>query len=45
MDALETNLILIAMERNRNIVTKAARALGLSESTLRYRMQRLNINL
>ncbi len=45
MDALETNLILIAMERNRNIVTKAARSLGLSESTLRYRMQRLNINL
>lgn len=45
MDALETDLILIAMERNKNIVTKAAKALGLSESTLRYRMQRLQINL
>jgi DNA-binding NtrC family response regulator len=45
LDTLETNLILLALERNRNIVTKAAKALGLSESTLRYRMQRLKIEV
>ena len=43
LDALETSLILTALEQNRKIVTKAAKALGLSESTLRYRMQRLKI--
>ena len=43
MDQLETNLIRIALDRNKNIVTRAATALGLSESTLRYRMQRLNL--
>ncbi len=45
LDMLETNMIRIALERNRNIVTKAAEALGLSESTLRYRMQRLKISV
>lgn len=45
LDTLETNLILGALERNRKIVTKAAKSLGLSESTLRYRMQRLKIEV
>jgi DNA-binding NtrC family response regulator len=45
LDMLETNLIRIALERNRSIVTKAAESLGLSESTLRYRMQRLKITV
>lgn len=45
MDNLETNLIRVALERNNQVVTRAARDLGLSESTLRYRMQRLNIKM
>lgn len=43
IDRLEAEIIRTALERNRNIVTRAAKELGLSESTLRYRMQRLNI--
>lgn len=43
MDQLEVNLIRIALDRNKQVVTRAASALGLSESTLRYRMQRLKI--
>ncbi|MBN1297029.1 sigma 54-interacting transcriptional regulator [bacterium] len=45
MDILEKNLIRIALERHDQIVTRAAKDLGLSESTLRYRMQRLNIRM
>ncbi len=44
MDRFEVTLIRSALEQHNNIVTRAAKALGLSESTLRYRMQRLNIN-
>ncbi len=43
MDRFEALLIREALEENNYIVTRAARALGLSESTLRYRMQRLDI--
>ncbi|MCD4652862.1 sigma 54-interacting transcriptional regulator, partial [bacterium] len=45
MGQLETNLIRIALDRNKQIVTRAANDLGLSESTLRYRMQRLKIKI
>ncbi len=40
---LEKKLILEALERNRFIGTKTARDLGLSESTLRYKMEILGI--
>ncbi len=41
MDLFEMEIIRSALERNKQIVTRAAKELGLSESTLRYRMQRL----
>lgn len=39
----EKELIARALERNRQIVTKAARELGISESTLRYKMGSLGL--
>lgn len=44
MDSFEAEIIRVALERHHRIVTRAAKELGLSESTLRYRMQRLGIN-
>ena len=43
MDRLEMEIIRNALERNNRIVTRAAKELGLSESTLRYRMYRLGL--
>ena len=43
MREFEKKLIVEALERNRFIGTKAARELGLSESTLRYKMESLGI--
>ena len=43
MREFEKKLILEALERNRFVGTKAARELGLSESTLRYKMESLGI--
>ncbi len=39
----ERELITQALERNRRIVTHAARELGISESTLRYKMESLGL--
>ncbi len=39
----ERELIRQALERNRRIVTQTARELGISESTLRYKMESLGI--
>jgi DNA-binding NtrC family response regulator len=39
----ERELITQALERNRRIVTQAARELGISESTLRYKMESLGL--
>ncbi|GEM_PF-3939002 len=44
MDSFEAEIIRNALERHHRIVTRAAKELGLSESTLRYRMQRLGIS-
>ena len=44
MDRLETEIIRNALERHGRIVTRAAKELGLSESTLRYRMYRLGLS-
>ncbi|MBN1356634.1 sigma 54-interacting transcriptional regulator [bacterium] len=43
MDRLEIEIIRRALQRNNLIVTRAAEELGMSESTLRYRMHRLKI--
>ena len=43
MREFEKKLILEALERNRFVGTKTARELGLSESTLRYKMESLGI--
>ncbi len=43
LDRLEAEIIRQALERNNKIVTRAAGQLGLSESTLRYRMHRLHL--
>jgi two-component system, NtrC family, response regulator AtoC len=43
LDHLESEIIRQALERNNRIVTRAANELGLSESTLRYRMHRLKL--
>jgi transcriptional regulator with PAS, ATPase and Fis domain len=39
----ERKLILRALEKNRYVVTKAAKELGISESTLRYKLESLGI--
>ncbi len=39
----EKELISRALERNRQVVTQAARELGISESTLRYKMESLGL--
>ena len=39
----ERKIILAALERNRFVGTKTARELGISESTLRYKMESLGI--
>jgi DNA-binding NtrC family response regulator len=43
MREFEKKLILEALERNRFVGTKAAKELGISESTLRYKMDNLDI--
>ncbi|MBN1551880.1 sigma 54-interacting transcriptional regulator [bacterium] len=45
LDHLEGEIIRTALERNNHIVTRAASELGLSESTLRYRMHRLGLTV
>jgi len=40
---IERNIILTALEENGYVQTKAAKALGISESTLRYKMENLDI--
>jgi len=44
LDALENRCILYAMNRTNNTVSKAARILGISRATLRYRLEKLDIN-
>ena len=40
---IEKEIILSALKENNNVQTKAAKALGISESTLRYRMEVLGL--
>ena len=43
LDAMDRYIIKTALERNQHNVTKAARALGTTRETLRYRIQKYGI--
>jgi transcriptional regulator with GAF, ATPase, and Fis domain len=43
LDAMDRHIIKTALERNQHNVSRAARALGTTRETLRYRMQKYGL--
>ncbi len=43
LEAVEREMLMSALERNKHIRTKAAESLGISERVLRYKMKKHNI--